>query len=282
MPWAAKAPTPAAKSKVLFTLASLISETDQPRALAKMNEIYSAEIVYSPKDLDIYGLALIDDKKLDEATAVFQKLVKDYPVPTGTAANQAPLVVQEAQAVSLFGLGRVAQERKQTAEAGKLFQQLKALYPWSPKVLEADYGIAESLRVSGKSDEAQQILTGVIRAQNATAELRAASFLLLGEITVDRMNAEADSKKKDELRGAAIDNYLKIAQFYGGVPDAAATGLWRGAQLLEEQVAASSDAKFKAQQTNRARDAYRQLLKDYPKSAEATKAQERLNALGNP
>ena len=34
---------------------------------------------------------------------------------------------------------------------------------------------------------------------------------------------------------SAIDNYIKIARLYTGVPEAAAEGLWRGAQLLEKQ-----------------------------------------------
>ena len=279
---AAKTTSPAAKSKILFTQAAFVSKTDKPRALTKMNEAYNAEVVYSPGDIDIYGIALLEDNKADEAAAVFQKLAKDYPNPPGTPYNQAPAIVQEAQATVLFGQGRVAQEKKQTAEAGKLFQQLKALYPWSPKVLEADYGIAESLRAESKPDEAQVLLTGIIRAPNATAELRADSFLLLGKMMEDKMKATADPKDAAKFRDGAIDSFLKIAQFYGGVPEAASEGLWQGGQLLEAQVAESTDAKFKTQQTKRARDAYQQLIKDYPASPLVEKAKERLSALGTP
>lgn len=279
---AAKAPSPASKSKVLFTQAAFISRSEKERALAKMNEAFNVEVVYAPSDLDIYGLALVDDKKLDEATAVFEKLVKDYPNPTGSPLNQAPREIQEAQAIALFGRGRIAQEKKLTAEAGKFFQQLKALYPWSPKVLEADYGIAESLRAEGKLDEAQALLTAIIRAQTATADLRANSFLLLGEIQQDRMKAATDPKEAAKFRDAAIDSFLKIAQFYAGVPKAASEGLFKGAQLLEAQIAESTDPKFKTAQTKKARDAYQQLIKDYPTSPFTAKAQERLNALGTP
>lgn len=275
-----KAASPAAKSKILFSLASYIAETEPDRALTKMQEAYNPELVYGPKDLDVYGLALVDNKKFDEATAVFEKLRRDYPNPPGVPQPQIPLQIQEAQAIALFGLGRIAQENGQTAEAGKLFQQLKTLYPWSPKVLEADYGIAQSLKAEKKLEEAQQILTGIIRAPTATAELRANSFLLSGDITEQRWKDETDAKKKSDFLGAAIDQYLKIAQFYGGVPEAAATGLWRGGQLLETQANESTDAKFKAQQLNRARDAYRLLIKDYPASPFAQRSQERLTALG--
>lgn len=277
-----KAADPGAKSKILFTLSGFIAESDQPRALAKMNEAYDPSVIYAPKDIDVYGLALVEDKKFDVATQVFEKLAKDYPNPPGVAPNAAPLPVQEAQAVSIFGLGRVAQEQKQSAQAGKYFQQLKALYPYSPKVLEADYGIAESLRDEGKLDEALALLPAIIRAQNAPAELRANAFLLGGSVMKQKSQAATDPKVKDETRGQAIDFYLKIAQFYAGVPVAAAEGLWQGGQLLEEQAGASTDAKFKAQQISRATAAYQQLVKDYSGNALAAKAQERLKSLGAP
>ena len=272
-----------AKSKILFTLAGFISAKDKARALAKMNEAYDATVVYSPKDLDIYGLALVDDKKLDQAAEVFKKLAADFPSTPATAALPA---VQEAQAISLFGLGRVAQSNKQTAEAGKLFQQLKALYPWSPKVIEADYGIAESLRAEGKLDEAMQLLGTIIRAQNGSAELRANAFLLAGSIMKQRSDAATDPKEKAEFRGKAIDFYAKIAQLFSGVPLAATEGLWQASQLLEDQANAipetkdPKEAKFKAQQLDRAKAFYQQLVKDFPNSPYVPKAKERLAALG--
>ena len=55
-------------------------------------------------------------------------------------------------------------------------------------------------------------------------ELRANSMLLLGKI-------HESNKRFDQ----AIDNYIKIATYYQGVPEVAAEGLWRGAQLLEKQ-----------------------------------------------
>jgi TolA-binding protein len=277
---AEKAPDAGAKSKILFTLAGFISAKDKARALAKMNEAYDPAVIYSAKDLDIYGLALVDDKKTDQATAVFKKLAADFPNPPGTTATTAPPAVQEAQAVSIFGLGRVAQESKQTAEAGALFKQLKALYPWSPKALEADYGIAESMRAEGKLDDALMLLPTIIRSQNGSADLRAKAFLLAGAIMKQKSEGETDPKKKAEYRGQAIDFFAKIAQLFSGVPLAATEGLWQASQLLEEQANASADAKFKAQQSDRAKAFYAQLVKDFPDSPYAPKAKERLAALG--
>jgi tetratricopeptide (TPR) repeat protein len=274
------ASSPKAKSKILFALAAYVSEQDKARALTIMNEAYNPEIVYAPQDLDYYGLALIAQKQLDKAGPIFDKLAKDYAVPPGVAPTGAALAVQEAQASVLFGRAKIAEAQGKTAEAAKLFEQLKALYAWSPKVLEADFGIAQALRNEKKYDDALILLNNITRAQTATAELRANSMVAGGDIMAERMAAATDAKDKQEYLDAAINYYLKIAQFYGGVPTAASRGLWLGAQLIEQQTAATTDAKFKAQQLEKARAAYQQLVKDYGNSEFASKAQERLNALG--
>ncbi len=274
------AQTPGAKSKTLFALADYLRESDPARALETMTSAYDPQVIYSPADLDAYGAALLAQKKGPEALAVFEKLEKDYPIPAGTAPTQAAALVQEAQAIALFGRGRVAQEAGQTAEAGKLFEQLKSLYPWSPKVLEANFGIAESQKQKGQLDEANALLAVIIRAPTATADLRAKSMLLFGDIMLEKSRAATDPKQKDQFLASAIDNFIKIAQFYAGVPQVAAQGLWKGSQLIEEQIAASTDSKFKAQQTNRARDSYKRLITDFPNSEFAPKAAERLKALG--
>lgn len=268
-----------ARSKALFTLAGFIAPNDKTRALEKMNEAYNAQVVYSPKDIDIYGLALLDAGKSDEALAVFEKLSADFPVPAGVEPAAAPPNVQEAQATVLFGRGRVAQEKSQTAEAGEFFKQLKTLYPWSPKGLEADYGIAQSLRAQNKADDAMPLLGAIIRAPNATAELRASSFLLYGHIMKDKAAAEPDPVKKTENRENAIDFFMKIPQFYAGVPTAAAEGLWEGGQLLEQQAAESQDPAFKKQQLTRARASYEQIVKDFSAEKFAAQARQRLQAL---
>jgi TolA-binding protein len=274
------ASTPAAKSKIIFALANYVSEQDAARSLALMTEAYKPDIIFSPQDIDFYGGALIGQKKFDEAAEVFKQLAAHYPIPPNVPPNAAPQQVQEAQAISLFGTARIAQEKGETAEAGKLFEQLKALYPWSPKVLEADYGIAQSLRQQKKLNEATTLLTAIIRNPNGSSQLRANAYLLGGDVMEDQMNAATDPKMKQEFMESAIDYYLKIPEFFAGVPKVAAEGLWKGAQLIEQQVAASTDPKFKAEQLGKAKAAYQQLMKDYPNSEYAPKAQERLNALG--
>lgn len=266
---AAKSPD-GAKSKILFARAAFINGSDPVRGLAEMGKAYDPALVYAAADLDLYGLALLENGKSDEARAVFEKIAADNPNPEGQDPAQAPPAVQEAQAISIFGLGRVAQEKDDVAGAGQLFEKLKSLYPWSPKVLEANYGIAASLRGQGKADEAIALLSQIIRAQNASSQLRADAMLLGGYI----------QKDKGE-RDAAIDYFIKISAFYDGVPEAAAAGLWEGGQLLEQQVnelLASDPAKAQKQKEQMLR-AYKEITEKFPDSKYAAQARERLSSL---
>ena len=269
---AASAPD-GAKAKILFARAAFINQSDPARALDEMNKAYDPSLVYAPSDLDLYGLALLENDKASEAKAVFEKIAADYPNPAGQEPGQATPAIQEAQAISLFGLGRIAQEQGEVAGAGTLFEKLKALYPWSPKVLEANYGIAASLREQGKGDEAIALLTQIIRAPNAPTDLRANAMLLGGFIQKDKGEREA-----------AIDYFIKISAFYEGVPEAAATGLWEGGQLLELQVAElqASDPEKATKQKAQIVRAYKELTEKFPDSEFAPKAKERLSALGPP
>jgi hypothetical protein len=98
----------------------------------------------------------------------------------------------------------------------------------------------------------------------------------------DKMNTEADPKKKAEHCGAAIDFFMKIPQFYSGVPLAAAEGLWEGGQLLELQAATLTEETKpkKSEQITRAKASYSQIVKDFPSDKYAEQAKQRLQALG--
>jgi tetratricopeptide (TPR) repeat protein len=276
---AESAPTPGAKSKTLFTLAVFLADTDMAKALETMKGAYDPALVYAPADLDFYGIALIDAGDLQTAGAIFDKLAADYPLPPGLAPNQAQPQVRDAQAMALFGKGRIAQQNGDVAAAGALFEQLKTNYPWSPKLLEANYGIAESLRAQKKPDEALALLTPIIRATNVKPELPAKALLLGGFLITDKMNAATDPKLKDELMANAIDYFLKVQQLYSGVPAVASRGLWEGAQLLERQAAGITDPVKKKRQTDIAIRSYSDLIREFPNSEFAPKAQERLAAL---
>ena len=136
---------PAARSKIIFTLASYTFEKDKAKAIEQMASVYDASQKYAPNDLDLYGQALIEQGKLDEANKIFEKLAADYEIPKNTEPTKAPLEVQTAQSVALFGMGKVSQKQNKLDEAKQKFDELEKLYGWSPKMQEANYGIALGL-----------------------------------------------------------------------------------------------------------------------------------------
>ena len=216
---------PGTRAKILFTLAAYTYDKNKAKAIEQMSAAYKPDLKFAPEDLDLYGQALIESKKIDEAIKIYDKLAVDYKITGDPKA--APLATQEANAIVLAGLGKAYQEKGDPAskeKGGKLFAELEQNFPWSPKMLEVNYGIALSLHEKGQDNDAIARLQEVIKAQKAPAELRAKSMLLLGKIH--------EANRRFEL---AIDNYIKISLFFGGVPKIAAEGLWLGGQLLERQ-----------------------------------------------
>lgn len=216
---------PNTQAKILFTQAALTYDKDKDKAVEQMSQAYKPDLKFAPEDLDLYGQALIESKKVDEAIKIYEKLDKDYKI--NGDEKKAPKEFQEARAIVLAGLGKAYQAKGDVVskdKGGKLFAELEQNFPWSPKMLEVNYGIAVALHDKQDDDEAIKRIQEVIKAQKAPAELRAKSMLLLGDI-----------HKANGRIPLAIDNYIKISVFYTGVPKVAAEGLWRGAQLLEDQ-----------------------------------------------
>jgi TolA-binding protein len=262
---------PGARSRILFRLASMTAETDPAKALQDMRAAYDPAVVYSPADMDLYTRELM---KTDPAAAgpVFAKLAHDYPIPAGSTPAQAPADVQEAQAIVLCGKGQIAEAAGKLPEAQADFAQLKKDYPRSPKVTEANLGLAEGLVAGGKFDLALPLLSEVARAPSAPNNARARALFLNGKIQ--------QAKGSD----GAIDAYLKVAAFYPASPDAA-EGLWLGGQALEKQAATLSETPAKpggptkSSQLARARKAYEDLIAHYGSSKWVDQAKQRIAAL---
>jgi TolA-binding protein len=267
------ATNPALQSRILFTLGTFTYQKAPDAGLAAMRAAYNPTMKYAPSDLDLYGKALLDRALADDAFAVYQKIAADYPLPAGTTPGQATPAIQEAQATALFGMATVLQKQNKVDAAGKLYAQLKASYPWSPRVAEANFGIAQSLADQQKFDDASKLLVPIVSSRTATAALRARAFLLIGDIQAAKGNT-----------AAAIDSYMKTAVFFSGVPDAAAEGLWRGAQMLVRQAAALTEQSTpkKSEQIAKAVTALKNIISKYPNSTLVTQAEELLRTLGAP
>jgi tetratricopeptide (TPR) repeat protein len=189
-----------------------------------MEQAYNDQLVFSPSDLDRFGSELVKLKQYDKAKQVFAKLEQDYPVPPGTDPGKVTRTVGDAQAVAMAGKASILQAQGKAADGQALFEKLKQLYPWSGKVAEAEFGIANGLFEQKKYDEAADLLRSIAVKTTAPVPLRARAMMLL---------AKSSEALKDY--DAAINNYIKIAAFFESERDIAAEGLFLGAQLQERQ-----------------------------------------------
>ena len=260
----------AAAKRIRFRASAreFIAGGDPANALAAMKASCDESLAYSAAAVDAYVQALLRANDAPAAERAAQKLAKDFAPPAGVAPNAAPREIQEAQAVALYGLAKAAEARNDAAAAGRLFDQLKREYPWSPKIAEANLGIALNLRAQNKPDEALQLLANVARATTAPAEVRARGMIATAQIFEAQGN----------LKGA-IDTYLKVATFYPASPQAT-DGLLTGGKLLEKQAAGLTDPAEKARQLGLAKKAYEDLLAKHPAHPGAEEARQRLAGLG--
>ena len=215
---------PATASRIKFTLAGYFSEKDKEKALEMMKKAYDKELVYAPADLDVYAGTLIEQKRYDDVLAIAEKLVRDYPLPEKADVEKLPSSVTEPHALALFYTAKVLQLTGKNEESARKSEQLKKQFPWSPKLLETDYLIAVNQYERKEYEEALKLLAPIARATTGPADIRARSMMMMARIA--------------EARGdinSAINNYIKIALVYEGVPELAAEGLWLGAQLQEKK-----------------------------------------------
>jgi len=215
--------------KILVALANFLADNDKEKKsdwfdIMDKNLDLGGNLVFAPSDLDRFGNALVDRKQFDKAKKVMEKLRKDYPVPKDADPSKVTRSVGEAQSTAMALEGRILQAEGKAAEAGAILGELKKLYPWSSKVMEAEFGIGLGLYQEKKFDEALEILSKVAKSNTGAVKIRAQAMMIIARILEEQ-------KKFDE----AINNYVKIATFFESERDLAAEGLWRGAQLMEDQ-----------------------------------------------
>ena len=82
-----------------------------------MQAAYNPQLVYAATDIDLYAGTLLEQGKVDEAAKLYEKLAADFPNPDPAQPEKAPAQIQEAQAISLFGLAKALQNKGQVAQA---------------------------------------------------------------------------------------------------------------------------------------------------------------------
>lgn len=250
-----------ASNKLTFTLASVLFPTDPAKALQKMDEVFNPDFIYSARNLDLYGVALLEQNKTGKAKAVYEKILQDFP-NKGDDPKKEPRDIQEAQAIAMFGLGKVAEQEQDRATMQKMFDQILALYPWSDKAAEAKLYVAQRLFVEGDLKEARKLLGEVFKTMTTPPSVRAEALLVTAQIF------EKENKLED-----AVDTYLKVAVFFPSIDQAAAQGLFRGGELLTI-LATRADETKKADFYKKAAKAFQDLIDKYPDSDLVDKAKQ--------
>ncbi len=267
---AANAENKIAVNKLTFTLASILFPIDPAKALEKMQAVYDPELIYSARDLDLFGIALLNEKKVAEAKQVYQKIQMDFP-SRGADPKAESRDIQEAQAIALFGLGKVAELEQDNATMEKNFDEILALYPWSDKAAEAKLYVAKGLVAKKEYDPARKLLGEVFKSMTTPPEVRAEAMFLTAEI-FEEENRPAD----------AADTYMKVALFYPSVEDKASLGLFKGGEMLEILATREADPTKKAGLLDRARKAYLDLVEKFPDSKHTSDAKQKSAALQPP
>ncbi|MGF1657329.1 MAG: tetratricopeptide repeat protein [Verrucomicrobiales bacterium] len=248
------AETPSTQSKVLFTLAAYLAPSQREEALAIMSSAYNPELIFSPPDLELYGLLLIEEDNLDDARGIFEKLATDYPLPADLEPQQAPPDVQAAQSGYLFGLGRLAQAQDDPAAASSFFSRLQTMFPGSPKALEADIGIAEGLIADQNYEEVLTRVSPIIASPFAPGRVRAMAYLLGGHAHRGLGDAQT-----------AVSFYDGAVDFFPEIEDVAAESLLEAGKLLQ-QLGDVAQARIR----------YEKIVSDYSAMPEVEEARARL------
>lgn len=222
------------------------------------------------QDYDRFGSILLENQRWEKAKQVYSQLREHFQEP-------------RAQAAATFGLGAVAQGMNELPTAEKFFAELKEKYPWSEKILEADYGRAMALLAQGKYEEAFTILDGVMGTTRSTNETKAKSMLAIARGLIEmgdkglKTSRTKQGPDRPELNiyELAHNNAIKIDIFYrAALPQLVAEALYVAAEAKFKQARSESDPKRKAEATEAAKKLVDSLLREHPNSPWARKARD--------
>jgi TolA-binding protein len=263
-----------AQVQIFIARASLMFQAGQAeQALLFYEEAFQK--ISDPKrmvwqDFDRYGTILLDNQRWDKAQTVYTQLRDNF-------------TEQRAQAAATYGLGAAAQGKNDVVTAEKFFAELKEKYPWSEKILEAEYGRAMALLAQGKYEESFAALKTILGSTRSTNETKAKSMLAFARGLIemgDKGLKTEETKQGGNLPDRNIyelaHNYAnKIVIFYNAaLPQLAAEALYVAADAKFKQARSTNDAAAKAKAQDDAKKLVDTLLKDFPNSPWATKARD--------
>lgn len=221
----------------------------QEEAVKIMKAAYAENpgVMLSAEDFDRFGLTLLEAGDADTAIQVYGRLRDSYPEDPYAQANAA------------FGLGTAYLKKGENEQAEAQLARLRKDYPWSEKIVVANYNLARSIQEKDR-DKALELFKEVIsaRTQKPIHDVKADSTWRAAEICLARGEADQAAyyfQNIDVLIGPAAG-------------DKAPLGLERAGKIFEQLGNAQ-----------KARECYESIVTLYPKHATAQAAKERLAAL---
>ncbi|MDR1146077.1 MAG: tetratricopeptide repeat protein [Verrucomicrobiales bacterium] len=236
----------ASSIQILIARAAFVYEMDNKvQALNFYKEAFGK--VAKPTDItwqdyDRYGSILLDNKNWPEAKDVFETLQKTYEKPP------------HAQAAAVYGLGAAETGLGHHDQAREHFSELKTKYPWSEKLLNADYqsGLAEAGKGTKEGYDAAFKIWKTILAYNSSNlsnanevnKVKAQTMISFAQTLVemgDKKLATDEIKTKDNPYEVAAQYGLKAYFFYPEQPSSP-EGLYIAVSIYSQQLNKKADA----------------------------------------
>ncbi len=177
--------------------------------------------VLSPALLAVSGDILLKLGQLDEAEAMFKRLVDRYK--DGMFADAGPV-----------GLGYIALARKQPEDALKIFINALETNPGMSRFKETTLGTLEALIATGQLDEAMKLSQETAGDKTFRGESAGKALLLMASVYREQAKKETGVAERLELLKKAHAVYQKVYVAYQSYPDVCAEGYWQAIQVLNE------------------------------------------------
>lgn len=212
--------SPIAQPRILAAQAGLLFQKNKLQAaydtFQKLIEKYP-DASLGAEDWNRYATLLLTNNKPSQAAEVFLKIQKEF--------SRDP----RAQANATYGLGAAYLAQGELQKAIPFFEELKSKYPWSEKIMEAEFALAMADEAASKFEEALDRYRTVIMSNVSTPELKARAMIASGKI-LENQNKLLPIPQSNEPNAESF--YLQPDAFFReSVPNLSAEGLFLAAQI---------------------------------------------------
>jgi tetratricopeptide (TPR) repeat protein len=211
--------------------------------------------VLSPALLAVSGDILLKLGSLDEAQAMFQRLVDRYT--EGMFADAGPV-----------GLGYIALARKQPQQAFDIFENALVNNPGMSRFKETTLGKLEAMADLGRLEDAEKFALEIVSDKTFRGESAGKAYILLGKVYRKQSEKADGVEARQELLKKAHATYQRVYVAYQSAPEVCAEAYWQayetakelGNQTLADETLAALLANPKLQNTQRVKTSAKEAL----------------------